>query len=119
MRGLAKTLAGDPTAWAVLALVLIGAVGMARVAARVDDPPTVSAELRARAELAQVADQLAETQAALRACQAAVGPQALAEARKEIAAQRQAIVHDFEVAHPGWTLDPRTLAVTAKPPAKE
>jgi hypothetical protein len=108
-------------AW-ILPLLVAASLGGALVVAqtaKADDPPMVSAELRARAELAQVADQLAETQAALRACQAAVGPQALAEARKEIAAQRQAIVHDFEVAHPGWTLDPRTLAVTAKPPAKE
>jgi hypothetical protein len=101
--------------WRHAPLVFLAAVlGPCWVVAIIADqqPPTVSAELHARAELAQIADQLAETQAALRVCQGQIAPAALAAARKEISASRDQIRQDFEAAHPGWTLNPVTLAVT-------
>lgn len=77
-------------------------------------PPTVSELTRTQAELAATVEVLAQTQAQLAQCRAGLAPAALEQNLKAVDAERAKIVAAFEQDHPGWTIDPKTLAVTKK-----
>jgi sirohydrochlorin ferrochelatase len=109
----------------IIASTLVALVQLARAQAPspppalpVNGPPAVGELTKARAEIADLAQKLAVAAAERDLCRGQLAPASLQQNLREVNAERQKIVEAFEKENPGWTLDPRTLAVTKKPEKK-
>ncbi len=79
-----------------------------------DATPVLTEVQRLKLELINAKAQLANKTAQMDACQARLAPSELSTSLKELGIEFQAMISAFELEHPGYTLDTKTLLPAKK-----